>query len=164
MKLLFIGGARHAADRALADSVLKHASRLGIRENVDVLVNAPFPDLQAWLGKASLGLHAMRDEHFGIGIVEYMAAGVIPIANNSGGPKMDIVATSDRASRTGYLASSKEEYAEAIWDALNLSAEEEFKMRTRARSSVATRFSTATFQTEFLRSVEPLMDEAFSKR
>ncbi|KAJ3242980.1 asparagine-linked glycosylation protein [Chytriomyces hyalinus] len=164
LKLLFIGGARHAADRALADSVLEYATRLGIRGNVDILVNAPFPDLQAWLGKASLGLHAMRDEHFGIGIVEYMAAGVIPIANNSGGPKMDIVSTSNRESRTGYLASSEEEYAAAIWDALNLSAEEEFDMRTRARSSVATRFSTATFQTEFLRSIEPLMDGAFSKR
>ncbi|KAI8837194.1 hypothetical protein BJ741DRAFT_604039 [Chytriomyces cf. hyalinus JEL632] len=164
LSLLFIGGARHAADRALADSVLEYATRLGIRGNVDVLVNAPFPDLQAWLGKASLGLHAMRDEHFGIGIVEYMAAGVIPIANNSGGPKMDIVSTSNRESRTGYLASSKEEYAEAIWDALDLSAEEEFDMRTRARSSVATRFSTATFQTEFLRSIEPLMEGAFSKR
>ncbi|TPX78593.1 GDP-Man:Man3GlcNAc2-PP-dolichol alpha-1,2-mannosyltransferase [Chytriomyces confervae] len=164
LRLLFIGGARHAADKALADSVLEYATRLGIRGNVDILVNAPFPDLQAWLGKASLGLHAMRDEHFGIGIVEYMAAGVIPIANNSGGPKMDIVSTSNRESRTGYLASSKEEYAAAIWDALNLSADEEFDMRTRARSSVATRFSTATFQTEFLRSIDPLMDGAFSKR
>ncbi len=33
----------------------------------------------------------MTDEHFGIGIIEYMAAGVIPVAHNSGGPQMDIV-------------------------------------------------------------------------
>ena len=33
----------------------------------------------------------MRDEHFGICNVEYMAAGVIPIAHDSAGPKEDIV-------------------------------------------------------------------------
>jgi alpha-1,2-mannosyltransferase len=33
----------------------------------------------------------MTDEHFGISVVEYMAAGVVPIAHASGGPKADIV-------------------------------------------------------------------------
>ena len=33
----------------------------------------------------------MVDEHFGISVVEYMAAGAIPIAHNSGGPSTDIV-------------------------------------------------------------------------
>jgi hypothetical protein len=33
----------------------------------------------------------MWNEHFGIGVVELMAAGVVTIAHNSGGPKMDIV-------------------------------------------------------------------------
>ena len=41
--------------------------------------------------RASLGIHTMWMEHFGIGVVEYMAAGVIPVAHNSAGPKMDIV-------------------------------------------------------------------------
>lgn len=34
------------------------------------------------LGAAIAGLHAMTDEHFGISIVEYMAAGAIPIGNH----------------------------------------------------------------------------------
>lgn len=38
-----------------------------------------------------LGLHTIQNEHFGIGIVEYMAAGVIAVVHDSGGPKMDIV-------------------------------------------------------------------------
>jgi alpha-1,2-mannosyltransferase len=33
----------------------------------------------------------MWNEHFGIGVVEYMAAGLVPVAHASGGPLMDIV-------------------------------------------------------------------------
>ena len=33
----------------------------------------------------------MWNEHFGIGVVELMASGVVAIAHDSGGPKLDIV-------------------------------------------------------------------------
>lgn len=36
------------------------------------VVNAPFSELQAWLARSKIGLHTMLDEHFGIGVVEYM--------------------------------------------------------------------------------------------
>jgi hypothetical protein len=36
-------------------------------------------DLVQFLGGAIAGLHSMTDEHFGISVVEYMAAGAIPI-------------------------------------------------------------------------------------
>ena len=36
-------------------------------------------DLVQLLGGAVAGLHSMTDEHFGISVVEYMAAGAIPI-------------------------------------------------------------------------------------
>lgn len=36
-------------------------------------------DLVQLLGGAVAGLHSMIDEHFGISVVEYMAAGAIPI-------------------------------------------------------------------------------------
>ncbi|KAI8620903.1 hypothetical protein BC830DRAFT_1058790 [Chytriomyces sp. MP71] len=157
VKLLFIGGARHANDRALADAVLVRAKELGIEENVEVLVNASYPDLRAWLGRASVGLHAMRDEHFGIGIVEYMASGLIPVANNSGGPKMDIINTKDEASRTGYLATTAQEYADAIFTALNLSDADQASMRKRARVSVETRFGNDAFQNGFMAAFDQVL-------
>ena len=47
------------------------------------------------MGRAQFGLHSMWCEHFGIGIVELMASGVIVVAHNSGGPKSDIVVPVD---------------------------------------------------------------------
>ena len=75
---------------------------------MEFVVNAPYPDIVARLGRASIGLNTMQDEHFGINIVEFMvrrvtrcgggvsmtdaqAAGLIPIVHASAGPLMDIV-------------------------------------------------------------------------
>ena len=40
---------------------------------------------------AKIGIHTMLEEHFGISIVEMMAAGLYTVAHNSGGPKEDII-------------------------------------------------------------------------
>ncbi|KAJ3031639.1 UNVERIFIED_CONTAM: asparagine-linked glycosylation protein [Siphonaria sp. JEL0065] len=156
LTLLFIGGVRNSTDQALAMSVRTQSVELGIEDNVEILVNASYLDLKAWLGRASLGIHAMRDEHFGIGVVEYMAAGLITVAHNSGGPKMDIV-NADPRSPTGYLATTKEEYASAIATALSLSGKDQIAIRKRARDSVLTRFSTKSFQEGFLTAVEGIL-------
>ena len=47
--------------------------------------------LESYLRKASVGIHTMWNEHFGISVVEMMAAGLVVVAHNSGGPSMDIV-------------------------------------------------------------------------
>ncbi len=51
------------------------AGELGIADHVEFCVNASFDQLRALLGDAVAGLHTMVDEHFGISVVEYMAAG-----------------------------------------------------------------------------------------
>ena len=52
----------------------------------------------------------MRDEHFGIVVVEMMASGAVPIAHDSAGPEMDIIGCFNPA--PGFLASNETEYAD----------------------------------------------------
>ena len=41
--------------------------------------------------RSKVAIHTMKEEHFGISIVEMMSAGLITIAHASGGPKHDII-------------------------------------------------------------------------
>ena len=45
---------------------------------MDFAINVSFEELKRLLSEAVGGLHTMLDEHFGISVVEYMAAGVPP--------------------------------------------------------------------------------------
>jgi alpha-1,2-mannosyltransferase len=89
----------------------------------------------------------MWNEHFGIGIVEMMAAGLIVVAHNSGGPKSDIVVPY-QGRETGFLATTAEEYASAIHKALTLSQSEATVLRRTAQAS-STRFSDEVFAHRF---------------
>jgi len=92
-------------------------------------------------------LHQMWNEHFGIGIVEMMAAGLITCAHDSGGPKSDIVVPLE-GHRTGFLASTVEGYADAMYCALTLDHKEAVALRQRAQAS-ASRFSDEVFAASF---------------
>ncbi|TKY64073.1 Man(3)GlcNAc(2)-PP-Dol alpha-1,2-mannosyltransferase [Spatholobus suberectus] len=43
------------------------------------MISLTYRDLVGLLGVAVAGIHSMTDEHFGISVVEYMAAGAIPV-------------------------------------------------------------------------------------
>lgn len=104
-------------------------------------------DLKAMLSRASVGLHTMSHEHFGIGIVELMAAGVVPVAHNSGGPKQDIVVPFDDQT-TGFLATTPEEYADSMSHIL-INTDETARMQIAGRKS-ANRFSDEAFSSKIV--------------
>ena len=52
-----------------------------------VFVVAPLRKVSELLGSAKVYIHCARNEHFGITIVEAMAAGCVPVVNDSGGPR-----------------------------------------------------------------------------
>ncbi|PVU88717.1 hypothetical protein BB561_005730 [Smittium simulii] len=91
IKLIMIGGVRNSGDQARADKLRELSKSLKIDDQVEIVTNAPYSYICEQLQTATAGIHSMKDEHFGINIVEFMAAGLVPISHNSAGPKMDIV-------------------------------------------------------------------------
>jgi len=59
----------------------------------------------------------MRNEHFGIAVVELMASGIITIAHKSAGPLLDIIGGTDMP--VGFLAEKEDDYAMLVTNAMN---------------------------------------------
>eukprot|EP00941_MAST-03F_sp_MAST-3F-sp1_P001950 g1950.t1 len=156
--LVLLGSCRDAGDRSRVGKLKKKAKQLHLEENVIFAVNAPFALLKLLLQRASLGLHTMKNEHFGIGIVEMMAAGCVPIAHASGGPKSDIIVPCNHEEEpVGFLASTANEYSKMMSIGLERckSKNEIGKMRERGRVQ-AQRFSQEKFETGFWERISSL--------
>ncbi len=74
-------GSVAADQKSYSEKLRKAAPR-----NVSFLV-VPLRKAKDTLGKAKVYVHCALNEHFGITIVEAMAAGCIPVVHNSGGPR-----------------------------------------------------------------------------
>ncbi|CAI7922784.1 unnamed protein product, partial [Closterium sp. NIES-53] len=79
VRLKLVGSSRHREDENRIELLGCLAVSLGIERRVDFITNTPFRELQQLLGGATCGIHTMWDEHFGISVVEYMAAAAVPI-------------------------------------------------------------------------------------
>ncbi|NXN53898.1 ALG11 mannosyltransferase, partial [Rynchops niger] len=154
LKLILIGGCRNQQDEERVNNLKHLCEELGVSNNVMFRINIPFEELKRHLAEATIGLHTMWNEHFGIGVVECMAAGTVILAHNSGGPKLDIVVPYE-GHITGFLAENEDSYAETMAYILSLSPEKRLEIRENARRSVH-RFSDQHFEETFLLSVEPL--------
>jgi len=159
-RLKMVGSCRNDADAARLADLQQYAQQLGIADSVDWCVNVPFDELRSLLGGAVGGLHTMRDEHFGISVVEYMAAGAIPIAHDSAGPREDIVVpwVGDDGSTqpTGFLAASADEFADAITQVLIMDQRDRLKIAAAAQKH-ASSFSTQRFEQDFMAAIGPML-------
>ncbi|EIW52437.1 mannosyltransferase [Trametes versicolor FP-101664 SS1] len=145
VKLVLMGGSRNVGDATRVESLHALAQELGIESQVQFVVNAKYSEILNWLSRASIGLSTMVDEHFGINVVEFMAAGVIPIAHASGGPLLDIIVPLD-GEPTGYHATSPETFAEAFRTVFTLPKAAELAVRQRARTIAVQKFSAEEFE------------------
>lgn len=129
------------------------ATELGLPTgNVEFRPNIPLGDLRTALGAATAGLHTMWNEHFGIGVVEMMAAGVATIAHDSAGPRMDIVRPYE-GQRTGFLATTPAEYADALEAVFASDSPLDIDALTTAARASVSRFSDEEFAITFFASV-----------
>lgn len=94
-KLILVGSVRDDSDSKRVYQLRLMANELQVKDDVEFHLDAPWPDILKWLSKASIGVNGMWNEHFGIGVVEYQAAGLISVVHDSGGPKRDIVTKID---------------------------------------------------------------------
>lgn len=76
-RMVLIGGCRNDADEARVQELKQLRQELQLSDTVDILVNLPYDQLLDYLSRAKIGLHTMRDEHFGIGVVEFLASGLV---------------------------------------------------------------------------------------
>ncbi|GLT92947.1 hypothetical protein SLE2022_107570 [Rubroshorea leprosula] len=157
-KLQFVGSCRNKSDEERLQNLKDQAVKLKVDGHVEFHKNMMYRDLVRLLGGAVAGIHSMIDEHFGISVVEYMAAGAIPIANNSAGPKMDIVLDED-GQQTGFLAQNVEEYAESILKIVRMPESERLRMAAAARKR-AGRFSEQRFYDDFKAAIRPILSSA----
>jgi len=157
-QLVLAGAVRHTADAARLKALSALAFALGLEEPTRVCFapNLSCAELHALYAEASVGLHTMWNEHFGIGIVELMAAGAAPVAHASGGPALDIVGTD---ARRGLLAETEGQYCQAL-AALTIEPGADaraMEIALSARNFVARRFSEDAFAAGFCEQIGALL-------
>lgn len=90
LKLVLVGGFCNQDDELKVKQLRRLNEDLGVQD-VEFKINIPFDELKNYLSQGTISLHTIWNQHFGIGIVECMAAGTIVLIRDSGGPKLDIV-------------------------------------------------------------------------
>ncbi|KAK1962336.1 alpha-1,2-mannosyltransferase alg-11 [Colletotrichum sublineola] len=152
-KLVLIGSVRDDHDSKRVYTLRLLVNELGIKDRVEFHLDASWPEILDWLQRASVGVNGMWNEHFGIGVVEYQAAGLISVVHDSGGPKLDIVIKID-GEPTGFHATNVEEFAEGYEKALSI--KDTLPIRLRARQS-AKRFTESEFDQKWIAQMEKLV-------
>lgn len=155
VSLVLVGSCRNGEDQARVDELKQYARQLGVHDHVEFHINVSFQKLQEELCKASVALHTMWNEHFGISVVECMAAGCVMIAHRSGGPLLDIV-TEWQGQRTGLLARDEVGFVSCLQEVAALSPDDRGIITSAARNSVQAKFSVDVFESSFLRATEQL--------
>lgn len=155
LRLVLIGSVRNSEDATKVYDLRLLAHELKVKDQVEFLCDASWPEILEWLRKSWIGVNGMWNEHFGIGVVEYQAAGLICVVNESGGPKEDIVVEYD-GGPTGFHANDASEFAARFTRALSMSSRDTLAMRLRARSS-AKRFTEEAFATRWVRQMDRLV-------
>lgn len=151
LKLVLIGSVRDETDQSRVEDLKELVKNLNLEKNVEFKLNISFKELVDQMAQSNIGIHTMKNEHFGIAVVESMAAGLIMIANNSAGPRMDIIDHEEN----GYLATTLDEYVDIINNVLNKEDNELVKLRKNARTK-STKFSDDNFEKSFLESIKSL--------
>lgn len=148
-KLVLYGGCRDEEDKKRVEHLREFIVRLDLCSNVEIILGASFERLMEGMLHAQVAIHTMENEHFGIVLVECMAAGLIMVAHNSGGPKTDII----EDNKSGFLANDVSDFAEKLAIISKMKPENRQMIIDNgiARSE---RFSSKSFEKKFIQLVD----------
>lgn len=90
VEFVIIGAYSGKVSSTYYSKLVKMKEGLGLR-NVKLLRNVPRDEQLRIYSRSKVFMHAMINEHFGIAVVEGMAAGLVPVVHKSGGPWLDII-------------------------------------------------------------------------
>lgn len=160
--LVFLGSCRTKDDTKTLESLRELVTSLNLSEFVEFVVDCPYLTILSWLNKCKYGINAMWNEHFGIGVVEYMARGVIPIVHASAGPFLDIaVPVNDQPTGFFFKDELDPDYVESDYKSLSELLEELFitlpipdavdqEMRRAGIALVKEKFSNEVFTKKWM--------------
>lgn len=101
-KIIFLGSCRTPDDTETLEAIKKEIIQLELSSYIELVVDCSYDTIVELLSTVKFGLNAMWNEHFGIGVVEYLSKGVIPLVHASAGPLLDIVKSDDKISSHWY--------------------------------------------------------------
>lgn len=151
-RLILYGGCRDEEDKKRVNYLCEFVNRLDLTTNVEIIVGASFERLVEGMKHAQVAVHTMENEHFGIVLVECMAAGLITVAHNSGGPKTDIIDDGE----SGFLANDVNDFAEKLVSISKMKQEVRQAMVAKAIEK-SERFSSENFERKLLEFVDKFM-------
>ena len=143
LKFVIVGNTYGHSLEQYLENFIKKINNAGLTDRVFVIANASENEKLYWLSQSIIFLHPMKWEHFGIAVVEGMAAGLIPVVHKSGGPWIDIT----KLGRYGFGFRDADEAAQIIEKIMgNTLLIERSKTKAHNRSL---NFSSERFSKEF---------------
>lgn len=134
---------------------------------IQFVLDAQYDTIRDYLARASVGINAMWNEHFGIAVVEYVANGLVPVVHASAGPLLDIVVPWDPATgkqmelgndqyKTGFFFKSSDDpdfspdtayprLSQVFAQVAQLSPDEKRRITARATACATAKFSDKKF-------------------
>jgi len=131
----------------------RKAEQIGMSDRVSLIVNAGENEKAKLLSQAKVYLHTMKNEHFGISIVEAMSAGLVPLVHRSGGPWLDILKETEGL--VGYSYRNSREAAAIISELIKNDSRREWLSKNAVKRAKA--FDSSVFESSMIRIVERIL-------
>jgi len=127
---------------------------LKVENRVKLLINIPHSSLIDVVSRAKVYLHTMRNEAFGISVVEAMASFCVPVVPLSGGPWLDIL--DEKQGEYGYAYETPQEAAKYI--EMIIANENKRKQMCLSSFDRAKKFDKEVFQEKIVNVCEKVYD------